>query len=202
MDNQDYDRTYAAQQLCRSRQPLRQLLKYFYLNNILRNVRGPTIDFGCGAGQLLSRLPAGSIGLEVNPYLVEELQKQGLNVLLCDPDVDQFTLRQLPDQPYKALVMAHVLEHFTDASIALHRLLQACRLRKIERVVLVLPGIKGFNFDSTHKTLVNRGYIEDKKLLRCEGYVVSKMYYFPIDTERVGNYFTFHEFNIVYDLMK
>ncbi|MEO8407474.1 MAG: hypothetical protein ABI476_03505, partial [Oxalobacteraceae bacterium] len=75
-------------QLRRSRHPLRKSIKFFYLKNILRDVVGKTIDFGCGAGQLLTGLPAGSVGLEVNPHLVDALRKAGLNAQRYDPEDD------------------------------------------------------------------------------------------------------------------
>ena len=67
----EFGSAYANEQLRRSRHPLRRLIKKFYLDRVLRELRGPTIDFGCGAGQLLARLPADSVGLEVNPHLVQ-----------------------------------------------------------------------------------------------------------------------------------
>ena len=195
----EYDQNYAAQQLRRSRHPLRRIIKYFYLNNILHDVRGPTIDFGCGAGQLLARLPPGSIGLEVNPYLVEELRTMGLKVILYDADIDQFSFRELPQNYYKTLVMAHVLEHFADAAQVLGRLLHSCGRLGIQRVILVVPGTRGFQFDKTHNTFVNQFYLKEQGLLYCEGYRVSKTSYFPFNIESLGNYFVFHEFKVIYD---
>lgn len=199
VDTIEYGKDYALQQLRRSHQPLRRVIKYFYLNNILYEVRGPTIDFGCGAGQLLARLPAGSIGLEVNPYLVTELQKRGLNVLLYNPDTDQLSLSLLPQNHYKTLVIAHVLEHFADANLTLQTLLCSCSRLGIQRVILVLPGAKGFRFDKTHKTFIDRRYLEKQRLLCYEGYTVSKISYFPFNIECLGNYFTFHELMVIYD---
>jgi hypothetical protein len=199
VDTTEYDKDYALQQLRRSHQHLRRVIKYFYLNNILYEVLGPTIDFGCGAGQLLARLPAGSIGLEVNPYLVIELQKKGLNALLYKPATDQFSLCLLPQNHYKTLVIAHVLEHFINANLMLRTLLRSCSRLGIQRVILVLPGAKGFRFDKTHKTFIDRQYLENQGLLCCEGYTVNKISYFPFNIECLGNYFTFHELKVIYD---
>ena len=65
-----FDAGYAGEQLRRSKQPLRKVVKGFYLRSVLSLLNGPTIDYGCGAGQLLALLPAGSLGLEVNPHLI------------------------------------------------------------------------------------------------------------------------------------
>ena len=58
----DFDQAYAAEQIRRRSSPLRRLIKSQYLANLTQRFSGPTIDLGCGAGQLLERLPAGSEG--------------------------------------------------------------------------------------------------------------------------------------------
>lgn len=195
----EFNRAYAGEQLRRSQHPLRRLIKAFYIENILRDVRGPTVDFGCGAGQLLACLPTGSLGLEVNPFLVEALRKRGLNVALYAPDADDFSLHDLKLNQFSTLVMAHVLEHFADPPSVLRKLLRSCARVGIERLVVVVPGVKGYASDKTHKTFVNRSYLESHRLIDCEGYSVTKSVYFPINLEAIGNHFTFHELKVVYD---
>ena len=194
----EFDLDYAAEQLRRSRHPLRRAVKSLYLRNILRFVSGPSIDFGCGAGQLLARLPPGSIGLEINPVLVDALRNKGLNVLHYDPGRDGFSLGQLAGQRYSTFIMAHVLEHFSDASAVLRRLLSACHRLEVARVVLILPGWKGYLSDATHKTFVDRSYLQREGLAECEGYALEQLRYFPIDWEPLGRYFTFHELVAVF----
>lgn len=196
----EFSRAYAGEQLRRSRHTLRRLIKHFYMENILRDVRGPTVDLGCGAGQLLARLPSGSLGLEVNPFLVEALRKRGLNVALYDPDTDNFALRDLKYDQFSTLVMAHVLEHFANPASVLRKLFHSCARVGIGRLVVVVPGAKGYAFDKTHKSYVNKSFLESRRLLTdCEGYSVTKSIYFPINMESFGNHFTFHELKVVYD---
>jgi SAM-dependent methyltransferase len=196
-----FDIDYASEQLRRSRHPLRRLVKGFYVRNILRHVAGPSIDFGCGAGQLLACLPAGSIGLEINPFLVESLRSKGLNVAHYDADSDRFLLAGLSENRYSTFIMAHVLEHFADAAPILRTLLRSCRRLAVQRFILVLPGWKGYLSDATHKTFVDRRYLEREGLLACEGYILNRARYFPIDHEAVGRYFVFHELIAVFDRM-
>lgn len=199
MGTHDYDTTYANRQLSRSRSPLRRLMKGFYLRDLLREVRGPTIDFGCGAGQILARLPAGSLGLEVNATLVEALRSNGLQAQLYDPENDQLRFDSLPSGHFETFVMSHVLEHFDRAADGLRQILRACARLGVSRVVIVVPGEKGYAFDNTHRSFVNIEYLHRNQLLDCEGYRVSNMRYFPINREAVGKYFTFHELKIIYD---
>lgn len=188
-----FDERYAEEQLRRSRHPLRRLVKGFYLRSILRHVDGPSIDFGCGAGQLLERLPEGSVGLEVNPALVRALQARRLNVMRYDPDTDGLSLAALPAGRYSTFIMAHVLEHFDDAAPALRRLLASCRRLGVRRFILVVPGRKGYQSDATHRTFVDFAWLEREGLLACEGYALQAARYFPLDRAALGRHFVFHE---------
>jgi hypothetical protein len=139
------------------------------------------------------------LGLEINPHLVAALRQVGLNVLEYKHDVDQLSLRDIPVGQYRTLVMAHVLEHFSDAAGHLRKLLASCRRVGIERVILIVPGAKGFRSDPTHKTFIDRRYVDDHGLRSCEGYVVAHTSYFPLNVEEMGRHFTFHEYKVVYD---
>lgn len=195
----DYDEAYAQRQLQRSRHRWRRLIKEFYLDEILRDIDGPTLDIGCGAGQLLQRLPAGSLGLEVNAALVRALQKEGLDVRHYDFETDQFRFTDLPTDRFRTLVLAHVLEHFENPPSILSTLLSSARRLGIQRAIFIVPGAKGFAFDKTHRTFVNRNYLQDQQLTECVGYRIKRQSYFPINAEAVGRYFTFHEFKFVYE---
>ena len=194
-----FDSTYATQQLRRAAHPMRQVIKRFYIDNILREVTGSTIDFGCGAGQLLRRLPSGSVGLEVNPYLVTKLRETGLDVLQYDPDLDRFALSELAPNKFRCLVIAHVLEHIPDAASTLHTLCRSCKRLGVEKIIVVVPGASGFKTDATHRTFVDREYLRKGDLFSCEGYAIAKASYFPINIRVLGDYFAYHEFKFVYE---
>ena len=197
-NTEEFGLDYATEQMRRSRHPLRKAIKSFYLNNILRDIKGKTIDFGCGAGQLLARLPVGSVGLEVNIQLVLALRKAGLNSQKYDTE-DNFSFHDIPCEHYNTFVMAHVLEHFYDADQVLRKILRSCWRIGIERAIIVLPGAKGYQSDRTHKTFVNRDYLSRHRLLNCEGYALSDSRHFPVNIECIGNYFIFHELKLIYD---
>lgn len=194
-----FGREYAARQMRRRRNPLRRAIKHFYLENMLREVRGRTVDFGFGAGQLLERLPAGSLGLEVNPSLVEDAQRAGLNAKLYAAETDPPLIGAVMPGAYQSLIMAHVLEHIENADDFLRRLLRSCAQLGIERVIIVVPGAKGFAFDSTHRTFVNAAYIAEHGLRSAEGYQLTTIRYFPGNHEWIGRFYVFHETMFVYD---
>ncbi len=195
----EFSRDYAAEQLRRSRHSFRKIIKRLYVRNILKDVIGPSIDFGCGAGQLLARLPYGSVGVEVNPFLIDELTGVGLNVIHYDAEVDRFELANFPENYYSTFIMSHILEHFADAAQVIKTLLHSCRRLGIKRIILVLPGWKGYLSDHTHKTYVDIHYLQINGLIYCEGYLLSRQRYFPINKESIGKYFVFHELIVVFD---
>lgn len=194
-----FDRHYADEQIRRRRHPLRRWVKSFYLRNILADVRGPTIDFGCGAGQLLERLPAGSVGLELNPHLLEFLRGLGLEAWPSDGSNDAFALRTLPARTFRTLVIAHVLEHLDDPPQALATLMAAARRLGVERVIVVVPGIKGFASDATHRTFIDRAFAETRLADLGQGYRLRSLAYFPGPWAWIGRTFVFHEMKLVFD---
>jgi hypothetical protein len=195
----DYDKVYAQRQIKRAESRFRALIKKRYLNNILKDVVGPTLDFGCGAGQLLEMLPSGSLGLEVNCHLVEHLRERGLNVQLYDPSSDQLDFSGLPVGHFRTFIMSHVLEHFENADEGLRKILRACGRLRIERVIVVVPSKKGYEFDSTHRTFVNHDYLVSQGLVDCEGFAVSAIKKFPFSWKVLDDNFVFNELKVVFD---
>lgn len=196
----EFDLQYATEQLRRSRHPLRCFIKSFYLRHILRDVlNGPCIDFGCGAGQLLERLPNGSVGVEVNPHLIESLRAAGLTVQQARAKMQDFELVGFAPGCFRTLVIAHVLEHLPDPVDALRVLLASCRRIGVERVIVVVPGAKGYASDSTHKTFIDHTYLKERIPQRIEGFALSGLSYFPGPWKWVGRYFVFHEMKVVFD---
>jgi hypothetical protein len=53
----------------RQQNPLRKLVKLFYVLRVLRHVQGPSLEAGCGAGQILARLPPGLVRVAKNRFM-------------------------------------------------------------------------------------------------------------------------------------
>lgn len=189
----EFDNQYASEQLRRRRSWLRRIVKELYLHNLLRLLPGKTVDLGCGAGQLLERLPAGSIGLEVNPSLVRTLASMGLSVRLYDAMSDDFSLGVVERDVYKHLVCSHVIEHFADPAASLRKLGAACDRLGIASMIFVVPGLLGFLSDPTHKTFVTEQFIDDQQLRFIGPYQMSKPMYFPGNWESLGRLYRYHE---------
>ncbi len=157
-DGNEFDQAYANEQLGRSRHPIRRLLKCFYLNNMLKDVHGATLDVGCGAGQLLARLPPGSLGLELNPFLIQVLAALGMNAIHYDMNEDDFMFSSIPVNQFKTLIFAHVLEHFSEAASVMRKIFRSANRLGITRIIIVVPGELGYASDKSHCTFINLGY--------------------------------------------
>ena len=180
MGNQIYSDEYTDYQLDRG--GLRRYIRNkLYFANILRFVNGPTIDFGCGVGELLQLLPKGSIGLEVNESAVTYCNKQSLDVRLYEPEQDDYRLDNLPSGIFSSLVMAHVLEHLTDSHEVISKLLATGRRLGLKRLIFVVPGVKGFKHDTTHQTFLDPAYFKTNNITATQDYRIMHQAYFPVN---------------------
>lgn len=191
-----YDQVYTDYQLKRSW--LRKAIRRLYLRHTAKQVKGKSIDFGCGIGELLAMLPSGSLGLEVNEATVRYCKERGLPVKAYDPVSDGYRFSGLPAGVFTTFIMAHVLEHLDGPAGALRTVLGSCSRLGIERVVIVVPGLKGFRHDKTHQTFIDRRFFIND-LCEVSGYRITASNYFPFPFSWAGNYFLHNELTVIYD---
>ncbi|HEX5947246.1 MAG TPA: methyltransferase domain-containing protein [Acidimicrobiales bacterium] len=91
----EYGQEYTDRQAGRSR--LRKVMRRPWLRAAAGFVEGPAIDLGCGVGELLERLPAGSMGLEINRASVAHCRAKGLDVTYYDGWADDWRLSAVCD---------------------------------------------------------------------------------------------------------
>lgn len=188
---------YTRYQLQRSF--LRKFVRRAYLRSAVRKLVGPTLDFGCGVGELLARLPIGSRGVEYNRDTVAYCQRIGLPVDFYDGVADDWSLGGVaqPGQ-FQSMVMSHVLEHLDDPATILSKLLQACDDKGIQRVLVIVPGAAGFRTDPTHTVCVDYGLLASEQVVLPAQWQRSLPIYFPINFQRLGNVLTHHELQVVF----
>lgn len=200
--DEEFGRDYAGCQIDRRQNPFRRLIKSFYVSRVLRNVNGLAIDLGCGAGQILERLPKGSVGIEVNPYLVEDLTRRGFSVIPAAKSEGGFNLQGLKPNEFGTLVLSHVLEHFDNADQVLRSLLHDCAELGILTVIIVVPGETGYRSDPTHKTFIDMDYLRAHEVVDCDGFQISHYSYFPGNIQFIGKLFIYHELMVVYRMIR
>lgn len=191
-----YDDTYTRYQSDRS--VIRKFVRKAYLRRAASLVRGPTLDFGCGIGELLAYLPPGSKGVEYNRASVELCRARGLlDVLWYDGTRDGWTLSALPTEwRFKSMVISHVLEHLEAPAEVLPALLQGACSRGVERVLVIVPGRAGFRIDPTHRTFIGADFFSSPWLSQ-RGWHVRALRYFPGNVRNIGDYFPHHELQVV-----
>ncbi|MDY6969608.1 MAG: methionine biosynthesis protein MetW [Spirochaetota bacterium] len=191
----EYNDDYKNYQL--NRGWLRKNAKKIYINNTLKYVKGKSIDFGCGIGELLTELPEGSVGFEINKAAVEYCNKKKLNVKLYNPDIDDYKLNNLNTGEFKTMIISHVLEHLENAHEIIRQIMKTCNRLSIERVIIIVPCIKGFNFDLTHKTFVDISFLKKLEYDLKDNYNILIAKYFPLNFLCIGKYFTYNELFVV-----
>jgi SAM-dependent methyltransferase len=192
-----FDAVYLERQVKRG--GLRRLVRQFYLRRHRRLCSGPTLDFGCGAGDLLAMLPAGSAGFEINPHAVAHARGRGLEVVSFRSDADAPDLPGIEPGRFETLFCGHVLEHLDEPGVTARRLLDAAHARGIARVVFVVPGHRGFQHDATHRQFVTRARLEREGLIAPPGWRLRELSYFPGNARWLGDYLTHHELAIVHE---
>lgn len=193
------DKDYAAEQIRRSQSKLRRFIKRFYIEEALKSLAGPTLDVGCGAGQILERLPAGSVGLESNPNLVSFLNEKGLPCRHFILSEGFSTASLFKGQKFQSLILSHVLEHFPNAMDLLREILEACgEHRSLKQVLVIVPTERGYSTDATHQTFVSRPAIEAAGLRRTERFSLTQHHFFPLNASWPGSYIAYHELHLLW----
>lgn len=104
---------------------------------------GAVLDVGCGIGDLVRYRP-DTVGVDVNPKAVSYCRSQGLNVQLMQPDQLPFASFQ-----FDGAVLDNVLEHLERPQPLLAEIQRVLKPRG--RLVVGVPGERGFASDSDHK---------------------------------------------------
>lgn len=188
----DFDDSYTRYQSERS--ALRKFVRKLYLRRAASQLRGKTLDFGCGVGELLAWLPAGSQGLEYNRATVEHCRARGLDVRFYDGSADDWSLSLLDaSDGFRSMVISHVLEHLDEPTDVLRRLLAAAERLGVRDVLIIVPGRAGFRIDPTHRVFV------DEAMLRSAvdaPWSIQRAFCFPFPWERVGDVFVYNELHV------
>lgn len=195
-----YDKSYNEKNTESERIWWRRIIRNFYLNHHVKLTKGKSIDFGCGAGLLLSRLPQGSLGLEINQAAVDYCLENGLNAKLYEPEIDQYTLAMVEKGCFSTLISTYVFEHIVDAEDKIKKLIHAAERLEINRLVFVVPGKRGFwNQIYQHESFVDLNYLIQYKLIRINNYHLINCHYFPFPWQFIENFFEHQELAFIYE---
>lgn len=141
-----------------SRSKLALIYRNFYLYPKLeKNLTYPCLDVGCGIGDFLKFSKKTVLGIDVNNSLIDQCKKQNLKVRLI-------TKSKIPsdDSVYNSAILDNVLEHIIEPSYLLSEVYRV--LKANAKLVIGVPGIKGYLHDNDHKI-----YYDDKNIIPLLG---------------------------------
>ncbi len=150
---------------------------------------GRTLDVGCGIGRNLVSLDSSSVGVDHNPYSVQQARAAGLTAhtteeFFASPDL-------ATPGGYDSMLLAHVIEHLTpDESVEIIRSYLPF-IKKGGRVVWITPQERGYRSDATHVTFTDFAGLA--RIASRLGLAVDRRYSFPFP-RFVGKFFTYNEF--------
>jgi len=148
---------------------------------------GFVLDIGCGIGRNLAHINGNGVGVDHNPTSVAACVSAGLTAFLPD----EFSRSEFAaDNMFDTVLLAHVIEHMTEAEAA--ELIGAYRayLRPGGRVILITPQERGQASDSTHVRFVDHAAVHG--LASQLDLAVVSLRSFPLP-RAAGRVFTYNE---------
>jgi SAM-dependent methyltransferase len=128
------------------------------------------IEVGSGVGSgILGAFPSRVIGLDVNPYAVNYCAKNGMKAEL----IDEHGNYPLESNQYDVCILDNVLEHIENPKKTLD---ECYRITQSQGgLVIVVPGIKGYQSDSDHKVFYN-----EESLIKLDNrFLLQKLFALP-----------------------
>ena len=126
-----------------------RLYREKFLYPIINNwIVGRALDVGCGLGLFLAN-NKNALGVDINEYCVRHCEK-------IFPDrVRLMKEDQLPfeNNTFGTIILDNVLEHLDDSTMLMREVVRV--LHKGGRVIILVPGHKGYSRDPDHKRFYN-----------------------------------------------
>jgi len=122
--------------------------KWVLYPRLSAEVTGKCLDVGCGLGGFTS-YRSNTIGVDINPLLVEFCRSQEL-------EVDEFNGSDIPfeESSFDSLILDNVLEHILQPSALLIDFARV--LKPGGKLLIGVPGRKGYASDPDHKVYYTR----------------------------------------------
>jgi len=159
-------------------------LQWFFYPKILKQFSdGHIVDLGCGTGEFLRFLKIKNrsfSGIDNNPHLVEKCVKMGFYVAM-----DDVTTLQNIEGPIENAVIDNVLEHLEISQTDLFFKALKTKMSKGGTLVVVVPDKKGYKYDPTHKTFVNRELMQ--QMCDKHGLTLHHSFLHPFNSSFVGS---------------
>jgi SAM-dependent methyltransferase len=165
----------------------RLYLRWFFYPKIFKRFAtgDKIIDLGCGTGEFLKycrRKKHDVIGVDSNEILAERCRQDGFNIIvdsICE-------LKALKGQYFKYAICDNVLEHLDEKDVNDFFGRLEGLLCPGGSFVCIVPGIRGFKCDPTHKTFVCHDLLA--QILKNRPFKMTTFYYHPLNFQNVDRY--------------
>ena len=170
----------------KKRSPASILLRKLFLMPVAKYFSGCVLDIGSGIGEFLEYY-TDSIGIDIDRDCVAFCKSKGLNCLHAD-------VYKLPfdDNSFDGVLLNNILEHLEkpgDAFLEIKRV-----LRNDGKLLIELPGKKGFYYDKTHVKFWGKKEIVD--FLEKWSFKDIRAKFFPLPFEFAGDILTHNKLRV------
>lgn len=122
--------------------------KYYLYPKISKPLKGLVLDVGCGIGDYLE-FRKNTIGVDINPFLVEICKNKKLNSKLMQGDILPFQANK-----FDGVILDNVLEHIENPEKIILEIRRV--LKNSHFLVVGVPGISGYKVDDDHKVFYTK----------------------------------------------
>jgi SAM-dependent methyltransferase len=148
--------------------------RHWLYPRLTRRLHGLALDVGCGIGDMLVFRP-NSVGVDINDRTVAHCRELGLQAHVMPPDRLPFAATI-----FDSVLLDNVLEHIADPVPLLSEVKRV--LRPGGRLLIGVPGIRGWESDSDHKV-----FYDETSLVACAadfGFTMVEIFHMPIFKSR------------------
>lgn len=123
---ENYNWTYAADHFVGLESLLhrgRERVTWALIRNHLPS-SGKCLDVGCGTGLMLRHMPAGSVGIDINPRNLEKARRYAPAAVLVQGDVEAMPF---PPESFDGAVCSEVIEHLPNPQKAVDEIFRVLK---------------------------------------------------------------------------
>jgi ubiquinone/menaquinone biosynthesis C-methylase UbiE len=165
---------------------LKRMIRKLFLLPVARSFAGKVLDVGAGIGEFLESYK-DSVGIDKDFAAVSYCTSKGLECVQADA-------HRLPfhDDSFDGVLLNNLLEHIEDPDTVMGEIRRV--LKDGGKLVMELPGKKGFYFDETHVRFWTREEIV--MFLERHGFRNIVTHYFPLPWGKAGDIFTHNKLRV------
>ncbi len=156
--------------------------RYFLHKFLLKHSGNEFLDIGCGLGSFLLLGSEKALGLDINEYNVNHINKKGSKAKL----IPKNGIFPLIDSSFESIVCDQVLEHIKEPSLFLNEINRV--IKSPGKLIMGLPLEKGYKADNDHCNF----YTPKKAIRLIESntrLIHQKTIYYPLPLKIFGKFF-------------